>query len=163
MSAFEFYSRVVKNRKRTSERSELKAKALTRGSEWGCLENTKHLSFSFYNIKQLNFRLFLNSFLVLEVKKPLTLKTTCNTKFDINVSGNGFTKRKILIKTNVDIQHGIISTINLQTVSIWLQFCVCTLFMFLSWKIMGDHVSAEGYIMLDDENFPLSLLYFWNL
>ena len=50
--------------------------------------------------------------------------------------------------------------INLQTVSFWLQFCVCSLFMFLSWKIMGDYFSAEGYIMLDNENFPLSLLQF---
>ena len=28
---------------------------------------------------------------------------------------------------------------------------------------MGDYFSAEGYIMLDNENFPLSLLHFCNL
>ena len=28
---------------------------------------------------------------------------------------------------------------------------------------MGDHVSAEGYVMLDNENFPLLLLHFCNL
>ena len=28
---------------------------------------------------------------------------------------------------------------------------------------MGDYFSAEGYIMLDDENFPLSLLHFCSL
>ena len=62
----------------------------------------------------------------------------------------------------MDIPYGIISTINLHTVSFSLQFCVCSLFMFLSWKIMGDYFSAEGYIMLDNENFPLSLLHFCN-
>ena len=29
--------------------------------------------------------------------------------------------------------------------------------------IMGDYFSAEGHIMLDNENFPLSLLHFCNL
>ena len=28
---------------------------------------------------------------------------------------------------------------------------------------MGDYFSVEGYIMLDNENFPLSLLHFCNL
>ena len=37
------------------------------------------------------------------------------------------------------------------------------MFMFLSWKIMGDYFSVEGYIMPDNENFPLSLLHFCNL
>ena len=37
---------------------------------------------------------------------------TSNTKKD-DVSGNGFKKRKTLIKTNVDIRYGIIPTINL--------------------------------------------------
>ena len=35
--------------------------------------------------------------------------------------------------------------------------------MFLSWKIMRDYFSAEGYNVLDNENFPLSLLHFCNL
>ena len=64
----------------------------------------------------------------------------------------------------MDIRYGIISSINLQTVmSFWLPFCVCSLFLFLLWKILGDYFSAEGYIMLDNENFPLSLLHFCNL
>ena len=28
---------------------------------------------------------------------------------------------------------------------------------------MGDYFSAEGYVMLNNENFPLSLLHFRNL
>ena len=60
----------------------------------------------------------------------------------------------------MDIRYGIISTINLQTVSFCLQFCVCSLYVYVS--IMGDYFSAEGHIMLDNENFSLSL-HFSNL
>ena len=42
----------------SAAKSDIVLKDLKRGSGWGYLDNTKHLSFCLNHIKQLNFRLF---------------------------------------------------------------------------------------------------------